>query len=641
MCGFTGIYYLNSDKIINEETIIRMRDTMVHRGPDDSGLYVSDDKKLGLGFRRLSIIDLSHEANQPLFNEDKNLVLVFNGEIYNYKELKENLISLGHKFRSQTDAEVILHLYEEKKENLLEDLNGMFSFVLYDFKTETIFCCRDRLGIKPFYYYLKDDIFLFGSEIKSILNYDSFHKELNLEAISHYLDFLCVPAPMTLFKNIHKLNAGHYLILTKNDIIIKKYWNPFNKLQEYANKSENFYIEKTRDLLKDSIKQQMVSDVPFGCFLSGGIDSSANAILMSEALENPVKTFTSFYENEENYNETQHAKKIVELLGSENHIIKLDKNDFITWLDEFARIADDPNGDPVSFPLYYLSKLARENNTIMIQVGEGSDEIFCGYKSYLYYAKLWKIFWRYSKNLPWVKSLPYTIIHSIFFPSKKGIQIELLRRLARNKPLFFGGAHGFYTYEKSSLFTDKFKHLVKLDGSDNITQKYYKELKIINPKADFVAQMMYIELSLRLPELLLMRVDKMSMANSIETRVPFLDHRLVELASCIPMKYKIKNEESKYILKKALHNIVPDDIIYRKKQGFHAPIKEWLKPQQENDISYKLLNIIRNSKLKDLGILNYKYIEQMIKSHQHGNRDYSLKLYNLITLSLWYDYWFK
>jgi asparagine synthase (glutamine-hydrolysing) len=206
--------------------------------------------------------------------------------------------------------------------------------------------------------------------------------------------------------------------------------------------------------------------------------------------------------------------------------------------------------------------------------------------------------------------------------------------LARNKPLFFGGAHGFYTYEKSSLFTDKFKHLVKLDGSDNITQKYYKELKIINPKADFVAQMMYIELSLRLPELLLMRVDKMSMANSIETRVPFLDHRLVELASCIPMKYKIKNEESKYILKKALHNIVPDDIIYRKKQGFHAPIKEWLKPQQENDISYKLLNIIRNSKLKDLGILNYKYIEQMIKSHQHGNRDYSLKLYNLITLSL-------
>jgi asparagine synthase (glutamine-hydrolysing) len=223
MCGFTGIYYLNSDKIINEETIIRMRDTMVHRGPDDSGLYVSDDKKLGLGFRRLSIIDLSHEANQPLFNEDKNLVLVFNGEIYNYKELKENLISLGHKFRSQTDAEVILHLYEEKKENLLEDLNGMFSFVLYDFKTETIFCCRDRLGIKPFYYYLKDDIFLFGSEIKSILNYDSFHKELNLEAISHYLDFLCVPAPMTLFKNIHKLNAGHYLILTKNDIIIKKY----------------------------------------------------------------------------------------------------------------------------------------------------------------------------------------------------------------------------------------------------------------------------------------------------------------------------------------------------------------------------------------------------------------------------------
>lgn len=641
MCGFTGVFYTNTNKEVNSENLVKMRDTMIHRGPDDKGLFISENKKIGFGFRRLSIIDLSSEANEPILNEDGNLILVFNGEIYNFKEIKEKLIASGHKFKSQTDAEVILHLYEEKKEKLLEDLNGMFAFVLYDQKENKLFCSRDRLGIKPFYYYFKDGVFLFGSEIKSILQYDGFKKELNLEAVAHYLDFLCTPAPLTLFKNVYKLGAGMFMILENNQLKTEKYWHPLIKMNEYMNQSESFYILKTKELLEDSIKQQMVSDVPFGCFLSGGIDSSANAILMSRALGKPVKTFTSFYEDAEDYNEIKQARKIVKLLGSENYEIKLSKQDFLSWLPEFAENADDPNGDPVSFPIYYLSKLAREHGVIMVQVGEGSDEIFCGYKSYWYYAKLWKIFWRYSKNLPLIKSLPYVIVNTLFSPSKKGIQIELLRRLAHNKPLFFGGAHGFYTYEKNSLFTDKFKHLVKLENSDDITQKYYDELRKINPKADFTMQMLYIELNLRLPELLLMRVDKMSMANSIETRVPFLDHRLVELASLIPMKFKIKNDETKHILKKALVGIVPEKIIHRKKQGFHAPIKEWLRPQKENDVSEKLISIIRNSKLQDLGILNYKYVEQMIKDHQYGDRDYSLKLYNLITLSLWYDYWFK
>ena len=329
MCGFTGIFYPNTDKEVDKDNLILMRDTMVHRGPDNGDIFVSENKSLGLGFRRLSIIDLSNEANEPIINEDGSLVLVFNGEIYNFKEIREKLINLGHTFKSETDAEVVLHLYEEKKEKLLEDLNGMFAFVIYDQKENSLFCSRDRLGIKPFYYYFQDGVFLFGSEIKSILKYIGFKKELNLEAVSHYLDFLCTPSPVTLFKNVCKLSAGSFLKLKGNNLEIDNYWNPFVKIEEYSNKPESFYVSKTLELLEDSIKNQMVCDVPFGCFLSGGIDSSANAILMSRSMGKPVKTFSSFYEDCDNYNEIQYANKIVKLLGSENYQIKLTKNDFL------------------------------------------------------------------------------------------------------------------------------------------------------------------------------------------------------------------------------------------------------------------------------------------------------------------------
>ncbi|MGB9680844.1 MAG: asparagine synthase (glutamine-hydrolyzing), partial [Minisyncoccia bacterium] len=508
-------------------------------GPDDSGLYLANDKKVGLGFRRLAIIDLSKKGNQPMTNEKKNIWLIFNGEIYNFKELKEELIIKGHKFRSKTDSEVIIHLYEEKKEKCLADLNGMFAFAIWDEKEQKLFAARDRIGIKPFYYYFKDGIFLFGSEIKAILENPIVKREPNLEAISHYLTFACTPAPYTLFKDIFKLPAAHYLTLDKFGYLeIHRYWNPFEASESKfqtpndSKEKECFYIEQTRKLLQESIERQMVSDVPFGCFLSGGIDSSTNAVLMSKAMGKPVETFSISYKDYKEFDEFEYSRKINEIIKAKSYELRVGEGEFLEWLDFMAKNMDDPNGDWVCFPVYYLAKMFRENGVIMGQVGEGSDELFNGYQRDLTYFKLFKRVWRYLEKLPtFIKKLPYQIINLTPYTFLT-LPKELLRRLAYNKPLFFGGANAFSVYEKQFLLTKSFQKQIPYNASDKVVENIYKdlELQVSSYKlqqADFLQRLLYLELNLRLPELLLMRVDKMVSLNSIEARVPFLDHRLV------------------------------------------------------------------------------------------------------------------
>ena len=686
MCGITGIYIANNPSEIQKDTLIKMRETLIHRGPDDKGLYISSDKKLGLGFRRLAIIDLSKAGNQPMFNEDKKISLVFNGEIYNFQELKEKLIKKGHQFKSRTDSEVLLHLYEEKREKCLEDLNGMFAFVIWDEKQQKLFAARDRIGIKPFYYYYKDGVFLFGSEIKAILENPIVKREPDLEGISHYLTFACTPAPFTLFKNIKKLPSAHYLTLDKfGHLETHRYWQPFSSVIASDSSSviasdsspviarrpkadEAIFIQKTRELLKDSIKKQMVSDVPFGCFLSGGIDSSTNAGLMSQAMGKPVETFSISYKDFPQYDEFEYSRQIAEILGSKRHESLVGQQEFLEWLEKLAYYADDPNGDWVCFPVYYLAKMLRDNGVIMGQVGEGSDELFNGYERDLIYYNFYKKFWRYAEKLPrFIKIIPYFLSkilpkHSAVLPK------ELLRRLAYNKPLFFGGAAAFSTYDKQFLLTPAFKKQIPFDASDKIVEGIYSSMsdsviarseiprfrsgqasqslrlprppfsRSRNDKAfDFLQQYLYMELNLRLPELLLMRVDKMVSISSIEARVPFLDYRLVELAFSIPQELKLKNKTTKYILKKAVEGIIPEEIIYRQKKGFGAPVSEWLKPKTE--FSQKLIDLIQNSKIKRLNLFNYNYIDQLISDHQTGRHDNSFKLWNLIILSLWYDNW--
>jgi len=639
MCGITGVYNLNKKANVSEEVVKKMRDTLVHRGPDNEGIYISSDKKIGLGFRRLAIIDLSSAGNQPMSNEDKTVWMVLNGEVYNFPGLKAALIQKGHTFKSHTDAEVVLHLYEEKGEQLVDDLNGMYAFVLWDEKKKKLLAVRDRLGIKPFYYYFKDGVFIFGSEIKAILEHPLVKREVDLEGISHYLTFACTPAPYTLFKDIHKLAPAQYLTLDQEgDLKINSYWSPVQNKEQITEELESHFIKKTHSLLKESIEKQMVSDVPFGCFLSGGIDSSTNAVLMSRAMGKPVETFSISFKDLPQYDEFPYSRKIAKLLDSQCHETIIGKKEMEEWLSQLAYYADDPNGDPVCFPVYYLSKLVRDSGVIMAQVGEGADELFCGYGTYMQFIRIYTKYWRYLEKLPaFLRKIPYLLIRKLVPQNKLVLHKEFLRRLAFGEPLFYGGANAFSAYDKQFLLKKDFQRKVPFDYSDRLIEDIYLRLGKEYSQADFLQKMLYLELTIRLPELLLMRVDKMAMAHSIETRVPFLDHRIVEMAFSIPGKLKIKNNTTKYILKKAVKGVIPDEIINRKKKGFHAPIKEWMR--KESSLSDDLVDIIRNSKIKELNIFNYAYIEQLISDHQNNKHDNSFRLWNLITLSLWYDQW--
>lgn len=643
MCGINGVYHFKNSKSVSEPAIKKMRDSLIHRGPDSAGIYISPDKKVGLGHRRLAIIDLSPTGHQPMANEDKTIWIVYNGEIYNFQELRPDLEKKGHIFRSKSDTEVIIHAYEEYGFDCVKKFNGMFAFVIWDEKKKILFAARDHLGIKPFYYAIQNGSFYFGSEIKAILAHPDFKKELEENNVSHYLTFSCMPSPHTLFKNIKKLPAAHYLTIKAGGITHEvEYWNPVSGIRNQElgirnqNELEEYFVNETRRLLRDSIKSQMVSDVAFGCFLSGGIDSSTNAVLMSRALGRPVETFSVGFERHDKYNEFQYSRQTAKLIGAKTHEILINEKHLEEFLPKYAFHADDPNGDPVCLPLFWLSKMTRENGVIMIQIGEGADEIFAGYELYLKALKLYGNLWQ------WLEKFPAFAKKGLFkatTPFVSDFHKEYLRRLAANQEPFWGTAVAFSDYQKENLLSDEYKTNFYRSSSYDAIKNYYDELKEIDNSADFLKRTAYLEIKHRLPEFLLARADKMTMAHSIEGRVPFLEKQLVELAMQIPAGIKLKNNETKHVLKEAVKGIIPEEIINRKKQGFGTPISEWLRA--ESPIREKLINIIKNSELKERNILNYDYVGKLIYAHQHQKAEHSFRIWNLITLSLWYDYWFK
>lgn len=641
MCGIAGVYKFNNPQAVSEDEIKKMSDVLTHRGPDGSGVYISPDKKTGLGHRRLSIIDLSSAASQPMANENKTIWITFNGEIYNFKELKSSLEKDGHIFHSKSDTETIIHAYEEYGFDCVKKLNGMFAFAIWDENKQILFTARDHLGIKPFYYAIQNGNFYFGSEIKAILAHPDFKKDIAEENISHYLTFSCLPSPYTLFKDVKKIAPAKYLIIDKNGIIKEEeYWNPAIDYKNTYNtpQTEEFYISEIRKILRDSIKSQMISDVPFGCFLSGGIDSSTNAALMSEVLGKPVETFSIGSQDFQKYNEFQYSRQMAEFLKTNPHELLTTDEHLKEFLNQYAYFTDDPNGDQVCMPLFWLSKFTHDNNVIVIQIGEGSDEIFSGYLTYIQAINLYNSIWQKLEKIPQViKNILFTASKILIHP-RFDFYKEYLLRLKNNQEPFWGNAIAFGDYQKEKLLTPEYKNKLK-KSSYEIIENYYKEIKNIDNSANFLSQLTYLEIKHRLAELLLMRADKMTMAHSIEARVPFLDKRLVELAMSIPVNIKIKNNEPKYILKKAVEGIIPQEIIWRKKQGFATSMSEWLKP--ENPMSKKLLEIIFNSKLRERNILNYDYIEKLVYAHQYQGVEHNFRIWNLITLSLWYDYWFK
>lgn len=577
MCGIVGSLSFTSNSFtVTESFINRMRDAMTHRGPDGASTWLAEDGRVGLGHRRLSIIDLSDAANQPMCNEDGTLWVVFNGEIYNHAEIRRELEKIGgHQWRTDhSDTEVILHAFEQWGIDCLDKFRGMFSIALWDTKERELWLIRDRIGIKPLYYSIHNGRITFASEIKALLQDPDQKRAVHEEAFYHYLSFLTTPAPQTIFDGIKKLPGGTWLRVREDGQILEhRYWDVWEHTTPLIGISENEIAERILAELRTAVQLRKISDVPVGVFLSGGIDSSTNAALFSEGEGRPVKTFTIGYKGEyQSYqNEMHYARLMAKEVEAEYYEQELTIDDLIDFLPRMVYLQDEPIADPVCVPVYYVSKLARDNGVIVCQVGEGSDELFWGYPGWKTLLQLQ----RYN-DIP-IPSLfkKIGLLGMRLLGQEQTSRYEWLRRGVMGQPIFWGGAEAFTEAQKQQILSPRlrqqFANLTSWDALAPIRQRFEEKAW----EKSHLNWMTYLDLNLRLPELLLMRVDKMSMGVSLEGRVPFLDHKFVELAMSIPEAVKTTNGTLKYILKKSVNGLIPDELIHRQKQGFGVPVYEW------------------------------------------------------------------
>ena len=603
MCGFVGF----CDDSKNKKKIIRdMADIIKHRGPDSDGYYV--DNNIALGFRRLSIIDLD-KGSQPIFNEDKDKVIVFNGEIYNYKEIREELKSKGHKFSTNTDTEVILHGYEEYKEDILNKLRGMFAFVIYDIKEKSLFGARDFYGIKPFYYYYDNENFLFGSEIKSFLGNPNFKKELNKDMLSQYLTFQCSIGEDTFFKNTYKLLPGHYFIYKDKELEIKKYYEV--KLEPNDDKSLEEWVGGIREVIDNSVLAHKVSDVEVGSFLSSGVDSSLIAKLSSVD-----KTFTVGYDNKK-YSEIDYAKEFSDKINVINVSKKISKEEYFKEFSNVQYYMDEPLADASAVMLYFLSKTASKHVKVCLS-GEGADEIFGGYNIY-----------HEPYSVSWYNKIPYFIrkcIGILVYPFRNYTGFNFLyRRSKKIEDRYIGNAFIFEPNDAKKIVNFNYGNKTYKD----FTKSYYDKVSDL----DVVTKMQYIDFNFWLIYDILLKADKMSMANSLEVRVPYLDRKVIEYASKLPSKYKIVGNETKYAFRKVAKEELADKVADKKKLGFPVPIREWLK---EDDVYQEVKNIFLESEY----FFKPKKIIKLLDDHRAGKRDNSRKIWTIYTFLVWYQEYF-
>ena len=654
MCGICGIYEFGlAAPGVTSSLIERMRDQMVHRGPDDAGAYISEDRRVGLGCRRLSIVDLSAAGHMPMPNEDGRVWIAYNGETYNHDLLRPGLIDRGHAFRSRSDTETLLHLYEERGLDFVHDIEGDFAIALWDANAERLVLVRDRVGVKPLYYSVAGGRLIFASEIKAILEHPAVTRDIDEEALYHYLTFLTTPAPLTLFAGIRKLPAGCMLTCNaRGDLKVTRYWDAIVAPADAALLADEQAVkERLLQLLNESIEKRMMSDVPFGVFLSGGVDSTANVALMARLMDRPVRTYTVGFRDNPAYNEIDEARDVAREYETDHHEVLITQQEVLDFLPDLIFHQDEPIADPVCVPLYYVSKLARESGTTVIQVGEGSDELFCGYDDYARYLKLYDGVWRRLSLLPrLVRHAASSAGQAVLRLAAGGLPSrwhklapDLLRRLGAGEELFWSGALVFDEVHKRNLFTrGATERLAEFDGfreyglsSYGVVRHDLDRLLAERPGADQLERMIYLELKLRLPELLLMRVDKMTMATSVEARVPFLDHKLVEFAMSLPRNLKLRNGVTKYILKQALGGQIPDRVIRRAKKGFGAPINEWMLDRMGNFVEHTLLN----SPLRKRGLFDYDFIGRLLADHRAHRVNFSFFLWNLLNLNLWFEQW--
>ncbi len=629
MCGICGFYKLNTQAAYIGETYINtMNRQMLHRGPDGGSIWLEKDNRCGLGHRRLSIIDLSQTASQPMSNEDGSIVIAFNGEIYNHMDIRRELeATKNHRWKTDhSDTEVIVHAYEEWGLDCLQKLRGMFAIALWDGRQRKFILIRDRIGIKPLYYIMENGVLTFASEIKAILKVRDKCPGINTKALYDYLSFLTTPGEDTLFKNIKKLRPATCMVFDEEGRkVSRKYWDVWDHThKELYHADDETITEALLTELRMAVKLRKEADVPVGVFLSGGIDSSTNAALFSEDAKSRVKTFCIGYDQDyDSYqNENHYAKKMARYCKAEYYERLLCQDDLFAFLPEMVRLQDEPIADPVCIPLYYVSKLARDHGVVVAQVGEGADELFWGYRR-------WKAFLDLAKlnDLPLTGGLKKAGLKALKATGHgDAVYTEWLRRATVGQPIFWSGAEAFTEYEKQRLVSKQVRR--KLNG--------YTSFEAIRPTYDMFLHkawetshlnwMSYADLNHRLPELLLMRVDKMSMGVSLECRVPFLDHKFVELAMSIPQKKKTEKHVSKAVLKKAVRGIIPDELIDRKKQGFGVPVHDWFKGRLGKEMRRETLRFA-----KETGLLDGAYVAGLFD--RSGSASNLWYLYNL---ALWW-----
>jgi asparagine synthase (glutamine-hydrolysing) len=637
MCGICGTISTEKGIPVSQSLIASMCATIKHRGPDDEGIFVQDN--VGLGTRRLSIIDIEG-GHQPLSSEDGLVWVAHNGEIYNFPDLRKELLALGHEFKTRTDTETIVHSYEEWGEQSFQKFQGMFAFALWDGRRKKLLVVRDRMGIKPLYYTQLENrggTLVFGSELKTLLVHPEVERALEPQALDLYLTLEYIPEPFSAFKNIFKLPAGSFLVYDRGEIHIEKYWDVCGN-----GKSETSAMERGATLasmedelytrLKESVKARLISDVPLGAFLSGGIDSSAIVGLMHELGVSPIKTFSIGFEDA-TYNELDHARRI-------SHKFQTDHEEFILkpqaleLTEKLVHHLDEPFGDFSIFPTYLVSKMAREHVKVILS-GDGGDELFAGYEHY----QAQKL-----SRLPLVPLLskPMSLFLRKFPPSskKKGVWNKLRRytqgfehpqELRHFRWMMF-----LNQKEREELYSKEFSS--ELGGIESLhSTSPFKTLFTQLDRFDDTSGELYLDLKSYLVDDILVKVDRMSMATSLETRVPLIDHKVVEFAFQIPGHLKLKGMTTKWILKKTMERLLPKENIYRSKEGFSIPIKHWLR----NELKELMLHYLSESRIQEAGIFNYNSIKHKIDTHTRGRENWSHQLWALLVFEIWRDKFLK